>query len=800
MVTVRADQLSDQMRRMLTDAEDVFLLVRGDGQVLARSNGVATAPGGGTALEGMVGDWERALMELPSPQEDRSLLHAVRRIEGWPIYAVVARPRDAITAEWRSIVAGQLGIGLPATLALLVLAYIVHRGQARLIESNAELEARVAHRTVELAEKEARLRGALEAGRVFAFEYDFTTGEIIRSANAAEILGLKQQEAMCGKGSAFLAHVEPEDRERLLAVLGRLTPEAPLWSVRFRFRRPDGSLVWLHDQGAAQFAPDGRRTRLTSLSRDVTAEVEADRAKREAALRLRVAAEGAGIGIFEVDLALGSAWFVARAAGILGGAVPACCWVPLGGPEWTSLDRCIHPDDRTAYDAGWRQVAEGRMEEWSTETRLRRPDGGQAWTWCHGIALDRDAASARPARVVGILRDVTERRRLQADLRQAQKMQALGEIAGGIAHDVNNVLQAIAGAAGMAERDITDPEAVRRRLRAVSVAVQRGAAITDRMLAFARRSERQAEPLDPCSLLEGLAELVRPALGPGIAIVIEAGEGLPPLLADREQLETALINLATNARDAMPEGGTLTLSAALDDGPRDGIPCRPAALLSGTYLRIVVSDTGVGMDEATRAQAAEPFFTTKPPGRGTGLGLPLVKGLMERSGGGFAIESSPGAGTTVTLWFPRAAVAVGDVVRPPANEPAVPPAEVCFGRVLVVDDDLLVRETLVEQLETQGFQVAAAADGTQALLLLERGTHFDALVSDLTMPGMDGIALIVEARRRQPGLPAILLTGMAEGAADPRIFANGPGAVMRKPVGGAEIAARLSQLMRRVAA
>jgi len=799
VLTVRTDVLSTHLRRIMTNPDYVAVLLRGDGEVLARSTGLDAPARGATSVATIMGGADRALVELRSPQDGRPRLHAMRRVEGWPVYGIAARPRDEILSQWRATVAGHLAIGLPATAALLLLGFAVQRGQARLIDTNAELEGRVAARTVELAEKEARLRSALEAGRVFALEYDFATDEMIRSANAAEILGLPPDEAIHGTGEDFLARVVPEDRTRLRALLGGLTPQEPRWAVQFRYRRPDGRLVWLHDQGAAQFGPDGRPTRLAFLSRDITAEVEADRAKREAALRLRAAAEGAGIGTYEIDLVRRTAWFDDCAAQTLGGVVPPCNWVQLRDAEWTALDRCVHADDRAAYDAGWRQVAEGRMDEWSAETRMRRPDGSIVWVWCHGIALDRDAIMGRPARIVGIMRDITERRRMQAELRQAQKMQALGEIAGGIAHDVNNVLQAIAGAAGLAERDVADTEAVRRRLRAVSVAVARGAAITDRMLAFARRSERQAEALDPRVLLDGLVELLRPALGPGITILVEAEEGLPPLLADREQLQTALINLATNARDAMPVGGTLTLSAALEEVARDGGQRRPASLVAGTYLRIAVRDTGAGMDGATLALATEPFFTTKPTGRGTGLGLPLVKGLAERSGGGFAIESAPGVGTTVTLWFPRAAEAATEAARP-ANAPALPRTEACVGRVLVVDDDMLVRETLVEQLEGEGFQVVAAADAAQALALLDRDGRVDALVSDLSMPGMDGIALIAEARRRYPGLPAILLTGMADGTADARILASGPGAVLRKPACGEEIAARLTDLMRRAAA
>lgn len=791
LLLLRPDRLAAGLRNLLLRESDVAALLRIDGALLARSTGQtgpATAAPAFTAVTATGRD--RVLLHLTSATDGTDRLVAARRVEGWPVYAVAARRRDAVVARWRGTVAGQLAIGLPATIALLALALAVRRSHRALATSNAVLEARVAARTAELADNEARLQGALEAGRVFAFEYHPAEDLVIRSPGAAGILGLEPGQALRDSGTAFMAGVHPEDRGRLVATLAALSPDRPGYAVRFRYRPPGGGIVWLQDQGAAEFGPDRRMHCLKSLSRDVTQEVAAEDALREAEIRLRVATEGAGIGTYEIDLRRNAIWADVHAARVIG--LPAEHWVPLDGPDWAALEARIHPDDRAAFAAAWTEVVEGDAPGWSVETRLRQPDGGWLWDWCHGVAQDRDPATGRPARVIGVVRDMTELRQMQGELRQGQKLQALGELAGGIAHDVNNVLQAISGSAAMALRQIDDSAAVRRRLQAMTAAVARGGAITQRLLSFSRRHEDKVEPLDPVALLTGLQEILQPSLGPQIRVVVDAPASLPPLLSDRDQLQTALINLATNARDAMPRGGVLTLAARVEAAPPGATPPLPRP---GRFLRIEVRDTGKGMDAATLARVMEPFFTTKPEGEGTGLGLPLAKAVAERAGGGMTIDSEPGRGTRVTLWLPEA---------PSAN--AAPGEAQTPGRcgglqVLLVDDDPMVLDTLSEQLLAAGISVTAARDAAAALAALGRGQTTDALITDLAMPGLDGLALIAEARRRRPGLAALVVTGRPEGLADlpPDLAAGGPCIVLRKPASSGEILRGLASLLDRAA-
>jgi signal transduction histidine kinase/CheY-like chemotaxis protein len=408
-----------------------------------------------------------------------------------------------------------------------------------------------------------------------------------------------------------------------------------------------------------------------------------------------------------------------------------------------------------------------------------------------------DATNAR------LLAEMAEHRATEADLRHAQKMEAVGQLAGGVAHDFNNVLQAVAGGAALIRRRAGDPAAVERLAGMVADAARRGESVTRRLLAFARRGELRAEALDLSELLGGLREVLAVTLGPAVQVEVDAPTGLPPILADRGQLETVLVNLATNARDAMPNGGRLALSAAAESVGEDEGRRRPAP---GAYVRLVVADTGTGMDPGTLARASEPFFTTKPQGRGTGLGLPMAQGFAEGSGGALAIDSGPGRGTRVSIWLP---VAAGDAARPvavpsePRTDGAPPRAGRSSGRigVLLVDDEPAVREVLAQQLADEGYEVIEAADGAAALALLDSGgTRVDLIVSDLAMPGMDGVAVIREARRRRCGLPAILLTGYAGGAAALAVGgalgdADGNFALVRKPVTGAGLADQVAALL-----
>jgi signal transduction histidine kinase/ActR/RegA family two-component response regulator len=389
--------------------------------------------------------------------------------------------------------------------------------------------------------------------------------------------------------------------------------------------------------------------------------------------------------------------------------------------------------------------------------------------------------------------EAREREQVKAKLAQAQRMEALGQLAGGIAHDFNNVLHAVIGGLDLIQRRSGDAERVKTLAGMAADAAQRGAAITGRLLTFARRGALRAEPVPPLPLLESLREMLAHTLGVGITMQVAADQNLPTLLADKGQLETVLVNLAINARDAMPDGGTLLL-AAIPEVVED-MRTHPANLAPGFYLRLSVSDTGAGMSPDILARASEPFFTTKPLGQGTGLGLAMARGFAHQSGGGFAIESDPGQGTTVTLWFPVASgfSVANDKVLSDSTAPSVP----ISAQVLVVDDDAMVREVMVGQMEERGYRVAQASDGLEALAQLDAGTTVDLLITDFAMPGMNGLTLIQEARRHRPELPALLLTGYADASVQLTVedAETGNTVLLRKPVSGTALAERVAALL-----
>ena len=357
-------------------------------------------------------------------------------------------------------------------------------------------------------------------------------------------------------------------------------------------------------------------------------------------------------------------------------------------------------------------------------------------------------------------RDISELKAAQAQLHEAQKLETLGQLTGGVAHDFNNLLMVILGNLALLKKRLGNEEPrVVRLLDGATQGAERGAALTRRLLAFARRQELRPEPIDLARLVLGMEELLRRTVGPLCQIIINIPAGLPQALADVNQVELALLNLAVNARDAMPAGGELRITARQGHTREAGAP---AGLAPGAYLCLAVSDSGTGMDAGTLARATEPFFTTKGPGKGSGLGLSMVHGLAAQSGGQLRIISTEGLGTTVEIWLP----VDGALTEPAAPAPPSGPVPAQAGcrplSVLLVDDDPLVQAGSAAMLEDLGHRVTLASSGTAALKLLAGIQDFDLMITDFAMPGMDGLELARRARRMRPLLPVVLATGFAE--------------------------------------
>jgi len=374
--------------------------------------------------------------------------------------------------------------------------------------------------------------------------------------------------------------------------------------------------------------------------------------------------------------------------------------------------------------------------------------------------------------------EMAEHRATEAALRQAQKLEAIGHLTGGIAHDFNNLLTVVIGNLVLASERLGEDRAVTPLIDGAVQAAERGVALIQRMLGFARRQRLEPRPVDLGCLLAGIENMLSQTLGPQIRLAVDAPAGAAPVEVDANQLELAILNLAVNARDAMPTGGALSIALVNRHVDR----AQPGELPARDYAVIEITDTGTGMDEATLAQALDPFFTTKEAGIGSGLGLPMVQGFAAQSGGAVRLSSAPGAGTTVELWLPETSespVGLSELTAPGATDAPAPGAQ-----ILLCDDDDDVRRVVGAYLGSIGYSVHEAIGAETVLRMLDDNAAVDLLIVDYAMPGMNGTETLRQARRRRPGLKALLITGHAGAVRD------GPAdvAILRKPFGPGELA------------
>lgn len=399
-------------------------------------------------------------------------------------------------------------------------------------------------------------------------------------------------------------------------------------------------------------------------------------------------------------------------------------------------------------------VSQGKNLELARHTVLRRDGGSTVEVEAISIPFNYHGRDA----VLSVARDISARARLEDQLRHAQRMEAVGRLAGGVAHDFNNLLTVITSYSEMALAGLDCDEPLALDLREIHQAAARATSLTRQLLSFSRRQVLQPAPMDVTEAVRLTQGLLRRLIGPGIEIVSHLEPAAGVVLADRGQIEQVIVNLAVNARDAMPNGGTLTLETrnvlAADEAATDRCATR-----ADRYAMIVVRDTGVGIDDVTLAQIFDPFFTTKEVGQGTGLGLASVHGIVEQSGGTVFVRSEIGEGTEFRILLPI--IAADLPPRPPEGEALHNGARKGKGRVLVVEDEAAVRTIVLRALRGAGYQVSAAVDGVDALALLERDAAVDVILSDVAMPRMDGRVLAQQVRERWPTIPIIMMSGYA---------------------------------------
>lgn len=563
-----------------------------------------------------------------------------------------------------------------------------------------------------------------------------------------------------------------EDVARWEAMRANLFASGETQTVECRVRHDDGAIRWLRITAGLERDRDGRPT-IYGITQDVTETVTANERIARAQLQLAEAARLAGLGFWR--LPIGSDRF--EVTDIIPEQLGCDPTTFSGSIEIYRREIWLEEDAKTLLATldKVRQTGEPAFVTY----RVRRADGSIR-VRSSTIALER-AADGTPLALVGVSQDVTERIEQQQRLERSQRLSALGELTGGIAHDVNNLLSVIGLNLELIREQVGDGEG-QELASAALAAVDQGAKLTRGLLAFAQRQPLRPTAVPLAPLLGGLETLLRRALGGRVELRISLAPGTPPALADAAQLESALVNLVINARDAMPNGGTVSISAAA------AAEAELAALgVAAPAVRIAVADDGVGMTAEVLARAFEPFFTTKGSGKGTGLGLAMVYGFARQSGGEVRIDSAPGQGTTVTLWLPAAA---GPVEAP---KPDRADSEALAGAtVLIVEDEPPLRAAIERLCAEAGLRTHAVAEGDAALALLRYGVTVDLVLTDVRMPGrLDGHALAAEIRALRPNLPILLMTGYDDtGLADTVV------PILRKPFSRDDLLDALSRLLR----
>ncbi|CDG84267.1 hybrid sensor histidine kinase/response regulator [Janthinobacterium agaricidamnosum] len=623
----------------------------------------------------------------------------------------------------------------------------------------------------ERMDAEERLRIAQQAGGIGSFEWFPETGELVVSSTFRRIWGLQDGQPI--NSSVLVGMVDERDRPNVGPVLLE-QKHNPLAYVEYRIRRPDtGQLRWIARQGEVVEGLTPGQRRYVGVSFDITERKLIEQALHESQERLAAIFGQASVGLSELSLD-------GRFQRVNG----ALCAMLGRAPEQLlqlNMNDILHPADVDGNKLMFQRLADTGAS-FTLEKRYLKPDGSYVWVSSNVSRLVDEAG--QPQAFIAVKTDITERRRIERALhelndtlehrveqevsertkaedalRQAQKMEAVGQLTGGIAHDFNNVLQIISGNLHLLYQLAMQDSITRQRLETAIAAVERGAKLSSHLLAFARRQPLQPVVSDLGRIVRNMDALLRRALGEAIEIAIIGGGGLWNTLVDRSQIENVILNLAINARDAMDGAGKLTIelgNVLLDEQYVMNLVDVP----SGQYVMLSVTDTGRGMSGEVLQRAFEPFFTTKPEGEGTGLGLSMAYGFVTQSRGHIRIYSEPGLGTGVKIYLPRSLMA--------EVEDQAPSSSLVTGgseTILVVEDDPGVRSTVVDMLTALGYRVLKAEDGESALVVLQSGVEIDVLFTDVIMPGqVRSPDMARRARELQPDIAVLFTSGYPQNA------------------------------------
>ncbi len=638
-------------------------------------------------------------------------------------------------------------------------------------------------REQEVVRSEERLRLAQEGARMGTWDFDVATGATNWSSGLRMLYGVDVEHP--AGFEHFVALVHADDRERVReqnAATDALDAAADL-EYECRIVRPDGELRWLLERSTGRRDENGDLVRILGVSVDITERKLAEEELMRSVETLRLAQAAAGLGAWDWNVETGE---VSWTPGMyeIAGLDPRLYRPTLK----TSADH-VHPDDRGALDAEMRRVIESGESSYESLFRVVQPSGAIRRVISRGTVFR--SPDGTPTRMLGVTLDETDRRtaegeraQLENRLRQAEKLEALGQLAGGVAHDFNNLLVAIRGYGELALRKLErGEEGVPEYVEAVLTAADRAAGLTRQLLAFGRRQVLNPEVLDLNEVVRETDGLLQQLIGDNVELVTTLAEQPVLVKADRGMLEQVITNLAVNARDAMPAGGVLRIQVTTGDPEQSNGDEPQHAVLS-------VADEGSGIDAAIASHIFEPFFTTKGD-EGTGLGLPTVHGIVAQSGGQVVLDTALGRGSTFTVYLPlrRNEATSQRVLRASAGDGGTE-------MILLVEDDPAVRSIVSKMLASRGYEVAGAADGDEAILRFEaRERPIQLVLSDMVMLGLNGRQTIDRIRELEPATKVLYMSGYTDDAVI-RSAGLGPGTgFIQKPFSGDELAVRVRELL-----
>ncbi|MFN7950219.1 MAG: PAS domain S-box protein [bacterium] len=604
--------------------------------------------------------------------------------------------------------------------------------------------------TDELRESRTRLQTALEGGGIGTWTYDVTTDQSWWDDSVLKLFGRELSDADGGRRASFIEWIVPEDQPRIAAAAERCVREGTSFAEEFRYRRPDGTVLWFSGRGRMECDANGAPRRMVGAIVDITERKRADEALRSSEERFRELADNIREVFWLTDIRKSRIIYVSPAyEAIWGRSLESLYASPR---DWTDA---IVPEDRDRiWEAAMSKQALGTYDE---EYRILRPDGEIRWVRDRAFPV-RDP-HGNLIRIAGVAEDITARRQLESQIRESQKMESIALLAGGVAHDFNNLLTVIVGNNELLQMEMPEGSEAAAYAEQIQEATARAASLTRQLLAFSRREVLEPRVLDVNQVVHDMERMLARLLGEDIILTTELASGLGPVFVDPGHLEQVIMNLAVNARDAMPKGGRLLLATRGVVVEEHALADHPGAS-PGKYVQLLVRDTGVGMSPEQRQRIFEPFFTTKAQGRGTGLGLAVVHGIVTQSGGHVDVHSAVGEGTTFTICLPEATAASSP------RETAPPPAHPQGSEtILLVEDDGAVRTTAARILGRNGYVVVVAASAAEALAHIERGERvFDLIITDVVMPEMGGGELARELEQRLPGAKILFTSGFTDDA------------------------------------